>query len=272
MVSMSKKTFSEKLAASRLWIQAGFLLLWLDPLTLRLHNICCPVFHCYACPLSTFACPIGVLANFSALHLFPALALGTIILTGAVFGGLVCGYACPFGLLQDLAARLPLPKFRLPPAFSYARYAVLVILVLAVPFFIGIDHPAAFCKLCPAGAIEASVPNMISQAASHQKILYPNAPKLIVLAVVIAGMLFVYRFWCRLCPLGAIFGLFNKACIFFLKFNPAACTRCQVCQTNCKPGASPQKDLNSSDCIRCLECTSCKSSAISFSTPLARSK
>ena len=62
-----------------MWVQAGFLLAWLDPLLLRMHNVCGPVFHCYSCPLATFACPIGMLANFSALHVIPFAALGTLV-------------------------------------------------------------------------------------------------------------------------------------------------------------------------------------------------
>ena len=71
-----------KLARWRGWVQAGFLLAWLDPLMLRLHTVCGPVFHCYSCPLATFACPIGVLANFSALHLIPFAALGMLLALG----------------------------------------------------------------------------------------------------------------------------------------------------------------------------------------------
>src|SRR5208337_1784397 len=117
MVSMAKNksgSMASRLARWRWWVQAGFLLAWLDPLMMRLHTVCGPVFHCYSCPLATFACPIGVLANFSALHLIPFAALGTLLVIGALVGSLVCGWACPFGFLQDLAARVPTPKFTLP--------------------------------------------------------------------------------------------------------------------------------------------------------------
>ena len=81
MASMAKNksgTMASKLARWRWWIQAGFLFAWLDPLMLRMHNVCSPVFHCYSCPLATFACPIGLLANFSALHLFPFAVVGNV--------------------------------------------------------------------------------------------------------------------------------------------------------------------------------------------------
>src|SRR5512138_1533217 len=78
------------LARRRPWVQALFLLVWLDPLLLRMHNVCGPVFHCYSCPLATFACPIGVIANFSALHLIPFAAIGTLVVIGASVGTAVC--------------------------------------------------------------------------------------------------------------------------------------------------------------------------------------
>ena len=59
------------LARWRSWVQAAFLLAWLDPFLLRMHGICSPVFHCYSCPLATFACPIGILAQYSACTSFP---------------------------------------------------------------------------------------------------------------------------------------------------------------------------------------------------------
>ncbi|MFZ2148754.1 MAG: 4Fe-4S binding protein [Sedimentisphaerales bacterium] len=71
-------------------------------------------FHCYACPLSTFACPIGVIAQFGALHIFPFMTVGLLIAVGALFVSLICGWVCPFGLLQDLVAKVPTPKFDPP--------------------------------------------------------------------------------------------------------------------------------------------------------------
>src|SRR3972149_4553984 len=140
MVSMAKNRSGPatwKLARWRAWVQATFLMAWLDPALVRLHPVCSPVFHCHSCPLATFACPIGVLAQFSALHLIPFLAIGTLLIVGAVFGSFVCGWACPFGFLQDLVARIPTPKLRLPSWTGWFRYAPPLGLVLAVPYFHG---------------------------------------------------------------------------------------------------------------------------------------
>jgi polyferredoxin len=264
-------TLTSKFVTWRGWIQTAFLLVWLDPLGVRWHSLCSPVFHCYACPLATFACPIGVLANFSALHIFPFVALGLLIVVGAFFGSLVCGWACPFGLLQDLAGKAPMPKYDLPRWTGYLRYVVLIGAVLAVPFFFGEKHPLFICGFCPAGAIEGAVPNMVRQAGAGQKIIVPNTLKLSVLVVFIGAIFFIRRPWCRvLCPLGGIFSLFNRASVFFLRLDPDKCIHCAQCHKLCKLGLQPEKSPNDLRCIRCLECTNCGPGALTLDTILHR--
>jgi ferredoxin-type protein NapH len=266
MVSMANpKSLAQRLQPWRSLVQTGFLLVWLDPFMLRLHTICGPVFHCYSCPLATFACPIGVMAQFSAIHVLPLLALGTVVLVGAIFGGFVCGWACPFGLLQDLVARLPTRKFALPRWIGYLRYAVLIGMVGLIPFFFGPDHPLFICRLCPAGGLESALPRAIPAALDQARrglpIVWPMT-KTVVVAVFVAAMLLVYRPWCRACPLGAIFGLFNRISAFFLRFKPEACTACQVCHTQCRLGIAPDQQPNDTNCIRCLDCARCPPQAL----------
>jgi polyferredoxin len=271
MVAMTR-TFSKtppKFARWRVWVQAAFLLVWLDPFMLRLHNVCAPVFHCYACPLATFACPIGVLANFSALHVIPLLAIGTLGVVGGIFGGFVCGWACPFGFLQDLIARIPVPKFHLPSWMGYTRYAVLVVLVLAIPFFYGEAHPLFFCRVCPAGTLEGGMYNVAAAAVKGADLPWPSLPKLIILGLIVAAMFVQWRPWCALfCPLGAIFGLFKRVSAIFLRVDPEECVSCSLCREECRYGIAPDKQISDPRCVACLQCTRC--SAISIRTIFSR--
>ena len=274
---MVKKTrlndLTSKLLGGRIWIQASFLLVWLDPLGLRWHSMCSPVFHCYACPLATFACPIGVIAQFSALHVFPFIAVGLLIAVGALFGSLICGWVCPFGFLQDLAAKVPTPKFDLPKFTGYGRYVMLVGAVLAVPYFFGEQHPLFVCRICPAGALEAAVPNVVGQAIAAQQVVWPNAIKLTILGLFLTAIFFMRRPWCRmLCPLGAIFSLFNRVSAFFLRFDASECTQCERCHQLCEYGIEPEKTPNDLRCIRCLECTKCNPQALTLASIFERSK
>ncbi len=267
MVPMAKgkrTPLTARLAESRIWVQTAFLLAWLDPLMLRLHTACSPVFHCYSCPLATFACPIGVLANFSALHLFPFVALGTLVVIGAATGSFVCGWACPFGFLQDLIAKIPLPRFHLPSWMGYFRYVVLVVFVLAIPYLFGESHPLFFCRLCPAGALEAALPYTAGLAAAGKELVWPSAVKLSILAVVLLAMFFTWRPWCTLfCPLGAIYGLFNHVSLLFLRFHPDRCRQCDLCREMCHYRGPSQRRANPLRCVRCLDCTRCRAVTVS---------
>lgn len=258
MVAMARKhSILRKFVERRTLVQAAFALLWLAPF-FKLHTICSPVFHCYSCPLATFACPIGVLANFSALHQFPYLAVGTLVAVGAMFGSMVCGWACPFGFLQDMVGRIPAPKFRLPAWLGSIRYVVLIVFVLAVPYFFSEASPLFFCRLCPAGALEAGLPLTAQLAAASETLVWPSATKLIILGVVLVAMLFVWRPWCTmLCPLGAIFGLCNRVSFWFVRFQSDECNDCEICGQVCDVRGRSERRAGESRCIRCLECIRC---------------
>jgi ferredoxin-type protein NapH len=231
------------------------------------------VFHCYACPLATFACPIGVIAQFGAIHVFPFIAIGLLIAVGALLGTLICGWVCPFGFLQDLTAKVPTPKFDLPKFTGYFRYVVLVVTVLAIPYFFGEGHPLFVCRVCPAGALEAAVPTMAGQAIAREAIVWPSALKLTILVTFLVAIFFIKRPWCRvLCPLGAIFSLFNRVSAFFLRFDVDKCTHCEKCHKLCEYGIEPEKTPNDLHCIRCLECTQCSPDALNVASIFEQTK
>mgnify|MGYP003020743837 CR=1 FL=1 len=95
-----------------------------------LKQICVPGMNCYSCPGALGACPIGSLqaifnqSDFSKgvwsdsngylvtkpLYYFAFYVVGFLMLIGALCGRLVCGFLCPFGLIQDLLHKIPLPK------------------------------------------------------------------------------------------------------------------------------------------------------------------
>ena len=254
-----KGTLTSRLAAWRIWVQAGFTAIWLAPFA-RLHTMCSPVFHCHACPLATFACPIGVMAHFSALHLFPFVAVGVIVVFGALFGGFMCGWVCPFGFLQDLLAKIPTPKFTLPVWMGYTRYVVLVGMVLIVPYMFGAESPLFICRVCPAGAIESAVPNVVGAVASGAaEIPWPSALKMSILGLFLVAVFFIRRPWCTLfCPLGAIYGLCNRISFFLLRFHDKKCIDCKTCRGVCQYGGQAEDRIGSASCNRCLACEKCR--------------
>lgn len=111
----------------------------LRPFGLSLRSVCGPAMNCHGCPWSTTACPVGVMTYSSAIHVFPAMVVGSILAVGILAGRLVCSFVCPFGLVQDLIQRIPGPKFRMWRWMNWGRYLALGLLVVLLPWIFGVS-------------------------------------------------------------------------------------------------------------------------------------
>ena len=78
----------------------------------KLKSLCLPGLNCYSCPGSLGSCPIGSLQAVlgSRNFKFSFYIIGFLMLVGSVIGRFVCGWLCPFGLVQDLLYKIPLLK------------------------------------------------------------------------------------------------------------------------------------------------------------------
>jgi polyferredoxin len=266
-----------RFAAFRPWVQTAFLAVWLAPLGRWLHSVPGCVFHCYSCPLSSFACPIGVLANYAALFPLvweiPYLLLGVLLIVGALGGSAVCGWACPFGFVQDLLAKISPVKARLPDWVGYFRYVVLLGLDLVLPIILGAkgipfeEQVVSICRLCPAGALEAGLPYSVQNVAAGKGWLMSGFKTGLLITFVLAAV-FVHRPWCRMfCPLGGLLSLCNRWSLFHLRFKSDKCVECNLCRSRCPMSVKLDKRANSTGCIRCLECTRCGAIEPSFALP-----
>lgn len=233
-----------------------------------LKGLCTPGLNCYACPLALASCPMGTLQHLIVIRRFPLYLLGYLGVIGGVVGRMVCGWFCPFGFLQDLLYRIPVPKFRLPRPTRYFKYLVLLLLVVAAPLFL---YEPWFCRLCPQGGLQAGVPLVAIYPELRAMAGGLFTLKLLILSSFLILFLFTRRPFCLgICPLGAIYSFFNRVSLFMLRFAPERCTECGLCARGCPMELSPPKELDSLDCIRCRECElSCPKGAIRF-TPRFR--
>lgn len=266
---MDKKRFSIQLTATLIqnanW--KGFFTGRLY--TGKLKQACVPGINCYSCPGAVGACPIGSLQSFlgSRPVRFPYYVAGILLFFGAVLGRAVCGFLCPMGFLQELVHKIPFPvkrnRFRADRPLRAVKYVILALMLL-LP--LAIPRIPFFCKyICPSGTIAGAL-----MAAADPKIRpllgWIFRWKVLVLASITVAALAIWRPFCKyLCPLGAIYGFFNRISLYRMTVDKDACVGCGACAAHCRMCVDPTREENSPECIRCGDCVrACPKAAISI--------
>ena len=242
-------------------------------------TLCLPGLNCYSCPGSLGSCPLGALQTVltDRKYSFSFYIAGFFLLAGSVLGRFVCGWLCPFGLIQDLLYRIPfvkktknLPGHKILVWFKYVILAVFVILLpLFAADFSGRGLPW-FCKyICPAGTLEAGIPLAAANSALQGALGFLFQWKLVILLVTVFLAVVVYRPFCKyICPLGAIYSVFNRISVTGVKVNPSLCVECGACGDICRMDVKIWKDSKALECIQCGDCIrACPCGAISGKLP-----
>lgn len=243
----------------------------------KLKNICVPGLNCYSCPGALGSCPIGSLQSAlgSRTNKISLYVSGFMIFIGAIFGRFVCGWLCPFGLIQDLLNKIPFPKkiktFKGDKILRKFKYLILLVFVIILPMTVaditGQGDPW-FCKyICPAGMLQGGLPLTLLNETLRSAIGFLYAWKFVILAVTVLISVLIYRPFCKyICPLGAVYALFNKVSVFRLRCDKEKCISCKKCSRVCKMNVDPSQDPNNSECIRCGLCEkNCPTGAIECS-------
>ena len=236
--------------------------------------VCVPGFNCYSCPGAAGACPLGSLQNALACsgHRAGWYVLGIIMIFGLSLGRTICGWLCPLGLIQELLHKIPtpkIPKSRVTRALSYLKYVILAVFAVAIPMWYGIRHDMAipgFCKyICPAGTFEGAIALLSNPKNANffamLGILFTR--KFVIMLVIATACIFCYRSFCRfICPLGAIYGMFNRLALISVKVDESRCIGCGACVRSCKMDVRHTGDH---ECINCAKCMSvCNKNALSL--------
>ena len=228
-------------------------------------QLCVPGMNCYSCPGAKGSCPIGALQAVigSPKFKFSYYVVGFLFFVGALIGRGVCGYLCPFGLVQDLLHKIPFVKkietFKGDKALRKAKYLILLVFVILLPLFlvdiIGQGAPY-FCKLiCPVGMMEGGIPLVLMNKSMRGAIGFLYAWKGLILILTIFLSIVIYRPFCKyICPLGAIYSLFNSVSLFRYTLDHQKCIHCGRCKAVCEMQCDPVQNCNDLECIRCGKC------------------
>ncbi|MCB7090046.1 4Fe-4S binding protein [Enterocloster bolteae] len=226
---------------------------------------CVPILNCYSCPSALGACPIGALqASLGDINNKTAFyVLGTIMLFGILVGRLICGFLCLFGFIQDLLYKIPTKKISisawLDKKLRFVKYIIFISFVIIFPMVLtnkyGLGAPY-FCKLiCPAGMLEGGIPLVLMSSTLKETIGFLYYWKFCILVFVVIISIFIYRPFCKyICPLGALYGLFNRFSFYRMEIDKNKCIDCKVCERNCRMQVKVLENINSAECIRCMEC------------------
>jgi len=225
--------------------------------------------------LDVFAFIETVLASMSVTWAVTQSVL-VVVLIYLLFGRSFCGWVCPYDLLfswvQKLRRRVFRKKRNKPVASERARklhnagyiligLLLIVSIIIGIPFFTKyFSHLTNFFR-------------MISTGVYYSSDVPVSVYMLIISTGIVAAFIimesFFPRYWCRyFCPVGKVYGGFNKVSVIKLRFKDMEnCTQCYLCQSSCYMDVPlseyidimKEKDvktatLRSTDCIYCGLC------------------
>lgn len=231
----------------------------------KLKMLCFPGLNCYSCPGALGSCPLGALQSAlgTSEYKFAFYVLGVLMLFGTLGGRFVCGFLCPFGLVQDLLYKIPfikklknIPGNRFLKWFKYVLLAVFVVILPLCILDVSGQGSPWFCKyICPSGTLLAGIPLVLLNSTLRDAVGFLFAWKAVILAVVVILAVIFYRPFCKyLCPLGAFYSFFNNVSLYRYSVDKEKCTSCGACQKKCGMDIPVWKKPNSIDCIRCGDC------------------
>lgn len=164
--------------------------------------------------------------------------------------GTFCGWLCPFGALQELAATLGrllrVPTLRVKSALD-ARLKLVKYLLLAL-----IVSGTFTSRRLADGMVE------IEPFKTAITLIFMRSWPFVAYALVlVVGSAFVYKFFCRyLCPFGAGLAILGRVRLFSWIARRSECGKpCQTCRHRCNYEAiRPDGAIRYDECFQCMDC------------------
>ena len=194
-----------------------------------------------------------------------------LIIAVFIFNKIWCGWACPFGTLQDFIHYVK-RKFKLQEILFSQRIKDLIrpLKYIFLVFFLGalillaLGYPVSgplFCKICPAKTLlQPFEGNLLNLSLQFPHDTLDSVITCIISGFILAALIFKRRFFCFVCPIKAFINLFNIRLFWHLRKNPDSCNFCLRCEQVCPMETKgvclekKAKTIFSKDCIFCLRC------------------
>ena len=201
----------------------------------------------------------------SMVGLYPSVwekvvALVFFLVLATVGNKLICGWACPFGTLQELLYSLPLfrrmKRRKVPFWFSNSIRVALFVVMLVLLF----------------GVLGKSKGFVVYHSLNPFNLFnleFDEVPIAITIIVALVLALLTYRPFCQfICPFGLVSWLAERVSLVRVRVDPGRCNQCGVCIQACPLDAAKHKvagKLFAADCYSCARCLNvCPQEAISY--------
>jgi len=208
----------------------------------------------------------GVVKVFkSMVGLYPdpaakVIAFAFFIVLVVVGNKMICGWACPFGALQELIYSLPIlrrmKRKKLPFIFTNIVRAGLFLVVLLVLFGV-------------IGGREGLVIYHYVNPFNLFNLDFESISILLTVILVLVGSFFVYRPFCQfICPFGLVAWVAERCSIYRVRIDKDKCTQCNACVKACPLEAAKGRIAGKklpADCFSCARCLdTCPVDAIQY--------
>ena len=212
-------------------------------------------------------------AEFRTLYTDIVLPLLIFVALVLLLGRVWCAWLCPLGLPQDLLStlreKLGIPYYRLSKTASDAIHATKYLALFLILFYsVALGVPGTGLS-----SFRTGLPVPYEWLDPNRALyVYPQIwlgilpPSTVVPVVSIASTLFflvtsfkIRRFWCHICPAGAMMGLVHRRALVQLRKDATKCTSCRTCARVCPVGIEDVYAQKASGNVTQRNCTHCYS-------------